>query len=59
MDLNEIRLSNIDKMFEYEKQARLVDECNDIDQLKHMLKCSIKLFIQQQEVISQLGSLGV
>lgn len=44
-------------MFEYEKQARIVDECENIEDLKTMLKCSIKLYLKQQEVVSQLGLL--
>ena len=57
MDLNDIELSSINKMFEYEKQARIVDECENIEDLRTMLKCSIKLYLKQQEVVSQLGLL--
>ena len=38
-----------------EKQAREIDECRDIDELKQMLKTSIKLYLKQQEVISTMG----
>ena len=47
------------KMFEFEKQARQIDECNDINELKSMLKSSMKLFLKQQEVVSKLGFEGV
>ncbi len=46
-------------MFEYEKQARIIDECESMEDLKAMLKCSIKLYLQQQEVVSQLGLFGI
>lgn len=52
---DEIQLDSMSKMFEYEKQAREVDECDDIDQLKLMLKTSLKLFLKQQETVSKLG----
>ncbi len=52
---DEITLDSINKMFEYEKQCREVDECNDVDELKNMLKASIKLFLKQQETVSKLG----
>ena len=55
MDPNEIELSSIAKLFEYEKQAREIDECNDIDELRKMLKASLKLYFKQQEVVSSLG----
>ncbi len=58
-DHNEISLDTVAKMFEFEKQARQIDECNDINELKSMLKASMKLFLKQQEVVSKLGFEGV
>ncbi len=58
-DHNEISLDTVAKMFEFEKQARQIDECNDINELKSMLKASMKLFLKQQEVVSKLGLKGV
>ncbi len=58
MDPNEIKLDNINKLFEYEMQSREIDDCNDIDALKKMLKTSIKLYMKQQEVIHDLCNLG-
>jgi|TARA_B100000035_G_scaffold247523_1_gene216197 hypothetical protein len=58
-DHNEISLDSVAKMFEFEKQARQIDECNDINELKSMLKSSMKLFLKQQEVVSKLGFEGV
>lgn len=58
-DHNEISLDSVAKMFEFEKQARQIDECNDINELKSMLKPSMKLFLKQQEVVSKLGFEGV
>jgi hypothetical protein len=36
-------------------QSREIDECNDIEKLRTMLKISIKLYMKQQEVIKELG----
>jgi|TARA_B100001063_G_scaffold78797_1_gene73294 hypothetical protein len=58
-DHNEISLDSVTKMFEFEKHARQIDECNDINELKSMLKASMKLFLKQQEVVSKLGLKGV
>jgi hypothetical protein len=55
MDPNSIKLEDINKLFEYEMQSREIDECNDIEKLKMMLKISIKLYMKQQEVIRELG----
>jgi hypothetical protein len=48
----QIELSSTSKMFEYEKMAREVDACNDIDELQLSLKSMVKLFLKQQEVTS-------
>ena len=55
MDPNEIKLETMSKMFEYEKQAREIDECKDIDELKMVTKTYMKLYFKQQEVVSSLG----
>lgn len=55
MDPNSIKLEDINKLFEYEMQSREIDECNDIEKLRTMLKISIKLYMKQQEVIKELG----
>lgn len=53
MDPSEIELSNINKMFEYEKLARLVDELDE-EESKKFAKLYIKLYLKQQEVISEI-----
>lgn len=58
MDLNQIQLDTMDKMFEFEKQSRLIDELN-FEELKKFSKLYCKLYLKQQEVVSSLGSLGV
>lgn len=55
MDPNSIQLDDINKLFEYEMQSREIDECDDIEKLRTMLKISIKLYMKQQEVIRELG----
>ena len=55
MDPNNIELEDINKLFEYEKQSREINECDDIEKLRTMLKISIKLYMKQQEVIKELG----
>lgn len=56
MDLNEITLDTIDKLFEYEKHSRFIDEMN-YDELKKFSKLYCKLYLKQQEVIKSLGAL--
>lgn len=52
---NDITLDSVTKLFEYEKQAREIDECRDIEQLKEICKVYAKLYFKQQEVVSKLG----
>ena len=54
MDPNKIDLENISKLFEYERIAREIDSCDNIEQLKNISKSYIKLYFKQQEVIGKL-----
>lgn len=56
MDPNKIELKSINKLFEYEKQSRIIDEMNS-DELKNFAKLYCKMYLLQQEVISSLGSI--
>jgi len=54
MDPSKIQLENFSKSFEYEKLAREIDSCNDVDELKNIAKSYIKLFFKQQETLTSL-----
>jgi hypothetical protein len=56
MDPNSIDLESIDKLFEYEKHARIIDQLNE-DELRIFAKLYCKLYLKQQEVVSTLASL--
>ncbi len=58
MNPNEIELESIDKMFEFEKHSRLIDELSH-DELKEFSKLYCKLYLKQQEVISSLGLIEI
>ena len=58
MNPEEIKLESIDKLFEYEKQVRMIDEL-DLNDLKDFAKLYCKLYLKQQEVIYSLGMLEV
>jgi len=57
MEPNEIELSSIVKMFEYEKHARSIDQL-DLMEARKFAKLYCKLYLKQQEVVSSLGALG-
>ena len=54
MDPNEIQLETIDKLFEFEKHSRVIDEL-DYEELKKFSKLYCKLYLKQQEVINSLS----
>jgi hypothetical protein len=56
MEPKEIELESIDKLFEYEKHARIIEDL-DIEELKNIAKLYCKLYLKQQEVISNLGKI--
>jgi len=51
---DEIELESISKLFEYEKISREIDNCENVEYLKNICKCYIKLYFKQQEVIKDL-----
>ncbi len=55
LDPSKITLSKPSKAFEYEKNARAIDEIRDINVVKDLLKCYIKLYLKQQETLSIIG----
>lgn len=54
MDPDSIALDNINKMFEYERLSRDIDNIDDIKTLRNLAKSYIKLYFKQQEVVSKL-----
>lgn len=53
MEPSDIELNSFDKLFEYEKHSRMIDEM-DNEQLKMFAKLYCKLYLKQQEVVSSL-----
>jgi len=58
MDPDKIELKNLNKSFEYFKYALEIDSINDVDALKDIAKSYYKLYLKQQEVLANLGSIG-
>ena len=58
MDPDKIELENLSKSFEYFKYSSEIDSIDDIDKLKDIAKCYYKLYLKQQEVVSNLSSMN-
>ena len=56
MNPEEIELSTIDKMFEYEKHSRFIDELSH-SELKNFARVYCKLYLKQQEVLTTLSNI--
>jgi len=54
MNSDKISLKNLNKLFEYEKLSREIDECANIDQLRDIAKSYIKLYFAQQEIMTDI-----
>lgn len=57
MDPDKIQLENLSKNFEYTKASMEIDSVNDLDDLRNIAKSYMKLYMKQQEVLSELLSL--
>ena len=52
MDPHDIELRNTSLEFEYERMAREIDECDDVETLQQMCKFLIKMEIKTRETYS-------
>ena len=58
MKPEEIKLDDVNKLFEYEKHARCIDSM-DLDDLKNFAKLYCKMYLKQQEVLSSMTAMGL
>ena len=52
MDPNDIFIRNVSSQFQYEKMAREVDACDDVETLQQMCKFLIKMEMKTRETYS-------
>ena len=55
MDPDKIELENLSKSFEYFKYSSEIDTIDDIEDLRKIAKSYFKLYLKQQEVITNLS----
>jgi hypothetical protein len=56
MDPSEIKLESVSKLFEYERQSRIIDELS-FQELKNFSKLYCKLYLRQQEVLATMSKI--
>ena len=52
MDPNDIFIRNVSSQFQYDKMAREVDPCDDVETLQQMCKFLIKMEMKTRETYS-------
>jgi hypothetical protein len=55
MNPDDIELENLSKIFEYERISREIDSCDNIELLKNIAKCYVKLYFKQQETVASMS----
>ena len=53
MNPDSIELSNLSKSFEYVKFSNQVDSIDNLKDLRTLAKCYFKLYLKQQEIVSE------
>jgi len=56
MNPSEITLTTPSKSFAYEQQAREIENCENIEELRNICKCYAKLYYKQQETLGVIGA---
>lgn len=54
MDIENINLETISKQFEFEKRCREIENIQDPEELRSLLKSAIKLYMKQQETFVKI-----
>jgi hypothetical protein len=58
MDHEELKLESISKLFEFEKISRELDTCTNIDLMRNICKCYVKLYLGLEETMQKLDILS-
>ena len=53
MNPDTIELFNLTKSFEYIKFSNQIDSIDNIEDLRNLAKCYFKLYLKQQEIVSE------
>ena len=56
MDPDKIELENLSKSFEYFRYASEIDKIDNLEDLRNIAKSYFKLYLRQQEVLSNFDS---
>lgn len=55
MNPDEIELSNLNKSFEYVRFCNELDNVESLESMKTIAKCYFKMYLKQQELVSELA----
>jgi hypothetical protein len=53
MNPDSVTLENLTKSFEYVKFSNQIDSIDNIEDLRNLAKCYFKLYLKQQEIVSE------
>jgi len=56
---DKLELQSISKLFEYERISREIENCSDLDELKNLCKCYVKLYFSLEEMIQNLNLMPI
>ena len=51
MNPDDMKLESVSKQFEFEKISRELDNCTNIEMMRNLCKCYVKLYMRQQETL--------
>jgi hypothetical protein len=58
MDHEDFKLESVSKLFEFEKISRELDTCTNIDLMRNLCKCYVKLYLGLEETMQKLDLLS-
>jgi hypothetical protein len=55
MNPNDVELNNLNKIFEYERMSRELDNCDNLEEIREKAKYCVKVYLKTLEVYNDLG----
>lgn len=59
MDHDDLKLESVSKLFEFEKISRELDTCTNIDLMRNICKCYVKLYLALEEQMLDMNLLSL
>lgn len=59
MNPDDLKLETLNKLFEYERISRELDTCTNIDLMRNICRCYVKLYLGLEEYLQKNNHISI